>query len=200
MPIDPTNPVVALCAAGMVCDGAPGEARHLFEQAWSARRDDYDAAIAAHYLAREQPTPLLTLDWNMRAVEHCERVTDDRAVELLPSLYLNLADSLLQVRRWEEARLIAERAAESLPRLPAGGYRTLIAQGIARLQEKLAGSTAEESGSERLAFHRAPSPLATQRLDCPDASPQRIQLAVAEAFEAGDGQQERQIARSHVPS
>jgi len=147
MPIDPTNPVVALCAAGMVCDGAPGEARRLFEQAWSARHDDYDAAIAAHYLAREQPTPLLTLDWNMRAVAHCERVADDRAVELLPSLYLNLADSLLQVRRWEEARLIAERAAESLPRLPAGGYRTLIAQGIARLQKKLAGTTEEAACS-----------------------------------------------------
>src|SRR5438105_5076921 len=123
MPIDPTNPVVALCASGMVCNGAPEEAQRLFEEAWNLRLDDYDAAIAAHYLGR-QPTQLLTLDWNARAVTHCERITDDRATELLPSLYLNLADSLLAVGRLEEARVIAERAAESLSALAADGYRT----------------------------------------------------------------------------
>jgi len=48
MPIDPNNPVVALCAAGMTCDGGPAEARSLFEEAWNARRDDYDAAIAGY--------------------------------------------------------------------------------------------------------------------------------------------------------
>ena len=41
---------------------------------------------------------------------------------------------------------------------------------------------------------RAPSALAGQRLDGPDASPQRIDLAIAEAFEDGDGHQERQVA------
>jgi tetratricopeptide (TPR) repeat protein len=127
----------------MACDGAPGEARRLFEEAWNARRDDYDAAIAAHYLARHQPTPFLTLDWNTRAVTHCERITDDRAAELLPSLYLNLADSLISVGRWEEARVIADRAAANLPTLQADGYRAFIAQGIARLQGKLVGITAE---------------------------------------------------------
>lgn len=143
MTIEPTNPVVALCAAGMACDGTREEARCLFEEAWNARRDDYDAAIAAHYLARHQPTPLLTLDWNTRAVTHCERIADDRAAELLPSLYLNLADSLLAVGRREEARAIAERAAEHLPALPADGYRSFIAQAIARLQGKLVGSTSD---------------------------------------------------------
>ena len=138
VPIDPTNPVIALCTAGMTCDGGAHEALSLFEEAWNARRDDYDAAIAAHYLARNQPTPLLTLDWNVRAVTHCERITDDRAAELLPSLYLNLADSLFAVGRWEEARAIAERASETLPTLSADGYRAFVAQGITRLQGKLA--------------------------------------------------------------
>ena len=142
MAIDPGNPVVALCAAGMACDGTREEALLLFERAWNERQDDYDAAIAAHYLARLQPTPLLTLEWNTRAVTHCERVNDERAAELRPSLYLNLADSLLAVGRHEEARAIAERAAESLPALPENGYRDFLARGIARLQDKLVGSTA----------------------------------------------------------
>jgi len=123
----------------MACDGGPAEARHLFEEAWNARRDDYEAAIAAHYLARHQATPFLTLDWNARAVTHCEQVRDDRAAELLPSLYLNLADSLLAVGRLDEASLIAERAVETLSTLQMDGYRTFIAQGIARLQAKLVG-------------------------------------------------------------
>jgi tetratricopeptide (TPR) repeat protein len=138
MPIDPTNPVVALCAAGMACEGEPGEARRLFEEAWATRRDDYDAAIAAHYLARHQPTPSLTLEWNTRAVTHCERIADGRSAELLSSLYLNLADSLLAVGRWRDADVIIERAADSLPALPSDGYRAFIALGIARLKEKLA--------------------------------------------------------------
>jgi hypothetical protein len=131
------NPVVALCAAGMECEGTPEQARRLFQEAWDALRDDYDAAIAAHYLARHQPTAALTLEWNARAVQHCERVADDRRSELLPSLYLNLADSLLAVERPAEARAVVDRVAEYLKVLPSDGYRSFVALGIARLQEKL---------------------------------------------------------------
>ena len=137
LPIDPANPVVALCAAGMACEGDPETARHLFEEAWDTRRDDYDAAVAAHYLARHQPTPFLVLDWNARAVTHCERITDGRATELLPSLYLNLADSLLALGRRAEARVVADRADEHLQALPADGYRSFVAFGIARLRERV---------------------------------------------------------------
>ena len=121
----------------MACDGGPAEAQRLFELAWDARADDYDSAIAAHYLARHQPTPALTLEWNARAVKHCELIGDDRAAELMPSLYLNLADSLVTAGRFDEARKVAARAAETLSILPAGGYRAFIANGISRLQSKL---------------------------------------------------------------
>jgi hypothetical protein len=121
----------------MACEGTPEQARQLFEQAWDARRDDYDAAIAAHYLARHQCTPLLTLEWNTRAVTHCERIGDERAAELLPSLYLNLADSLLSLGRCVEARAAAESAARHLEALPADGYRSFVGFGIDRLREKL---------------------------------------------------------------
>ena len=137
LPIDPNNPVVALCAAGMACEGEPDRARRHFQKAWDIRRDDYDAAIAAHYLARHQPTPFLALDWNTRAVTYCERITDGRATDLLPSLYLNLADSLFAVGRRADARRVAERAAEHLSALPEDGYRSFVAMAIARLQERL---------------------------------------------------------------
>lgn len=55
---DPENVVVRLCAQGMQAEaeGRDAQARDLFLQAWEAAEDDYDACIAAHYLARHQPT------------------------------------------------------------------------------------------------------------------------------------------------
>jgi hypothetical protein len=132
----------------MACEGEPEKARDLFQKAWDTRRDDYDAAVAAHYLARHQPTPLLALDWNARAVTHCECVTDGRATDLLPSLYLNLADSLLAVGRRAEARVVGERAAQHLPALPANGYRSFVASAVARLQERLLESTTADFSQE----------------------------------------------------
>jgi tetratricopeptide (TPR) repeat protein len=141
MPIDPINPVVLLCAAGMERDGEPEEARRLFQQAWDARRNDYDAAIAAHYLARHQPTPDETLRWNSLAVTHAERVVDGRTTELFPSLYLNLASSLAALGRLDEARIIIVRAKAHLETLRADGYREFLAYGISRLQARIGEPT-----------------------------------------------------------
>jgi len=118
-------------------DGEPEEARRLFQQAWDARRNDYDAAIAAHYLARHQRTPHETLRWNSLAVTHAERVVDGRTTELFPSLYLNLASSLTALGRLDEAREIIGRAKERLEGLRADGYRDFLAIGINRLQARL---------------------------------------------------------------
>jgi len=141
MPIDPKNPVVLLCAAGMERDGEPDEARRLFQQAWDARRNDYDAAIAAHYLARHQLSPHETLRWNSLAVTHAERVADGRTTELFPSRYLNLASSLTALGRLDEARAIIARAKQHLESLRADGYRDFLAHGIDRLKARLENTT-----------------------------------------------------------
>jgi tetratricopeptide (TPR) repeat protein len=137
MAIDATNPVVALCAAGMDREGTPDEARRLFEEAWDARRDDYDASIAAHFLARHQATPADTLHWNALAVRHAEAVPGDRADELKASLYLNLGDSYAATGNIPAAIEAANRAVASLDLLPAGGYREFVEMGIRRLQQRL---------------------------------------------------------------
>lgn len=134
---DPDNVVIALCVAGMSCEGTPEEAKKLFERAWDKRSNDFEAAIAAHYLARHQPTPSDKLRWDTLAVEHAERVPDDGANELFPSLYLNLADSLMVEGRIDDARVIARKALAHLDSLPADGYRDLIRTGIDRVQSKL---------------------------------------------------------------
>ena len=135
--MDPTNPVVVLCAAGMEREGVPEEARPLFEQAWEARRDDWDASVAAHFLARHQPTAEATLHWNAVAVRHAELVGDGRANEMFASLYLNLADSYANTGDVKSAVAAIETALERLELLPAGGYREFVSMGIQRLRGRL---------------------------------------------------------------
>jgi hypothetical protein len=138
MSIDPNNPVVALCAAGMAIEGDASAARELFEQAWEARRDDYDASIAAHFLARNQLTVEGRLHWNALAAQHAEAVTDDRVRELRASLYLNLADAHLAAGNLADAHAAAAKASASVSDLPIDGYRTFVERGIQNLHRRLA--------------------------------------------------------------
>ena len=135
--IDPTNRVVARCAEGMAREGEPEVAMRLFEEAWALRSDDFEAAIAAHYMARHQPSAADALHWNALAVHHAERVSDGRASELLASLYLNLADAHEKAGAQGPAALAVRRAAANLDRLPADGYREFLASGSRRLAERL---------------------------------------------------------------
>lgn len=94
--MNPDNPVVKLCPEGMRAEseGRFVEARALFERAWDTRRDDYDACIAAHYVARHRDSPADALHWNEAALRHAQGVGDaERIRGLLPSLYLNLGHS-----------------------------------------------------------------------------------------------------------
>ena len=140
MHFDPDNPVVALCAAGMAVEGDAEQARVLFERAWSIRRDEYEASIAAHFLARHQPTIAETLAWNEQALRHATTVSDGRTVEFLASLYLNVGDSYLAVGRLADAATAAELADANLSVLPAGGYRDFVARGIRGLAERIAAA------------------------------------------------------------
>jgi hypothetical protein len=135
--IDPTNPVVALCAEGMASEGTPAEALRLFERAWAMRRDDYDAALAAHFIARHQPTPAATLHWNALAVRHAESVEGGRAAGLFASLYLNLGAAQADAGDLTAGAESVRRAAAHLAALPLDGYREFVALGIRRLATRL---------------------------------------------------------------
>ena len=149
MTVDPKNPVVQLCAAGMAIEGDAPAARELFARAWALHQDDYEACIAAHYVARHQ-SPEDTLRWNALAVQHAEAVADDRVNSLLASLYLNLAESLRVVGNTTEAAAVAGRARDTLVRLPAGGYRDFVAGALERLRTRLsAPEIAERSPNDR---------------------------------------------------
>ena len=76
--MDTANPVLGLCQDGMraEAEGRRADARKLFERAWAAATDDYDACVAAHYLARQQDHPEEVLRWNREALDRADAVAD----------------------------------------------------------------------------------------------------------------------------
>jgi hypothetical protein len=112
--LDTNNPVIQL---GM--DGTRAEFEHrledarvLYQQAWEARTDDYDACVAAHYVARFQNSAEESLQWNQIALAHADAVNDERVKDFYPSLYLNLGRSYELVGNPGEAQRYYELAAK----------------------------------------------------------------------------------------
>ena len=93
--MDTNNPVIALCMAGSRAEleGRRSDAYALYAQAWDAAQDDYEAGIAAHYVARGAASPQEMLRWNREALIRAEAVGDERVDPFYPSLYLNMGRS-----------------------------------------------------------------------------------------------------------
>jgi tetratricopeptide (TPR) repeat protein len=132
--MDPNNPIVELCAEGMQAEseGKNEAALRLFTRAWEASRDDYEACIAAHYLARQQTTPQDVLHWNQEALQRAESLGDERIEAFYPSLYLNMGYSYEVLGDRDQAIRYYQLAAASLAALPAGPYGDLVRDGVAR--------------------------------------------------------------------
>jgi hypothetical protein len=132
--MDPNNPVVKLCVEGMKAEseGKPGEARRLFMQAWEQCKDDYDACIAAHYVARHQSTPEEILRWNQASLDRADAVNDQRVQGFYPSLYLNMAKAHEDLGDREQAKRYYRLADGRMTDLPEGKYREVVRDGISR--------------------------------------------------------------------
>ncbi len=142
--LDPNHPVIKLCVAGMEAEGHGqiDEAHALFQQAWAACQDDFDACVAAHFLARHRPTPAETLHWNTLALAHADAATAGGAGERLrgfyPSLYLNLGWSYEQLGDLVEAGRHYSLAAAHLTELPSDPYSAVVRRGIMAGQQRVA--------------------------------------------------------------
>ena len=111
--MDINNPVIKLCISGARAEfeGRIADARSLYWRAWEAAQDDYEACVAAHYVARHQAQPQDTFTWNQVALERAEAVGDERVQGFYPSLYLNMGHSYELLGNQEEARRYYDLAA-----------------------------------------------------------------------------------------
>jgi len=105
-----------LCVAGTQAEFARDleAARQLFSEAWDAAVDDYDAAMAAHYIAHLEPDPEEALRWNLIALERGR--LDERADSFMGSLLVSLGGAYQAVGQTTEAEhffaLASERGVE----------------------------------------------------------------------------------------
>jgi hypothetical protein len=93
--VNTDNLVVKLCIDGAHAEfeGRLDDARSLYWRAWEGAKDDFEACIAAHYVARFQQSPQDALHWNLEALARADAVKDERVQSFYPSLYANLGRS-----------------------------------------------------------------------------------------------------------
>jgi tetratricopeptide (TPR) repeat protein len=110
----PADEVLRLCVLGTQAEyaGRSDEAAELYRQAWRAARDDYEACLAAHYVARIQDSPELALHWNEIALARAESSQDERVIPFYPSLYVNLGRSYELLGHMRQAEEFYQRAAQ----------------------------------------------------------------------------------------
>lgn len=131
--MDPDNPVVRLCVQGMAAEaeGRDDDARARFRQAWDVATDDYGKCVAAHYLARHQPTPEETLRWNQECLDRADAVGDERVRGFYASLHVNMGSAYRALGETDRAREHYVRAAAHIGDVPSGAYADWTRFGIA---------------------------------------------------------------------
>jgi len=111
---EPASEVLRLCVLGTQAEyaGRPDEAAESYRQAWRVARDDYEACLAAHYVARIQDSPELALHWNEIALARAESSQDERVIPLFPSLYVNLGRSYELLGHMQQAEEFYRQASQ----------------------------------------------------------------------------------------
>ena len=132
MLFDPENPIIKLCARGMMLEGEakPAEASALFHQAWEQAANDFEKFTAAHYIARHQQSVADKLKWDETALQLALKVDNPGMKGTYPSLYLNVAkcyEDLGDLAKAKENYLQALHYASSLPE---DGYGNMIRAGV----------------------------------------------------------------------
>ena len=113
---NPANsPVILLCIQGAQAEfeGRAEEACRFYARAWDLAAGDYEASVAAHYVARCQADPLETLRWNLEALTRADLSSDDRVRVFYPSLYVNIGRAYQSLGDAAEAERYYRLAAES---------------------------------------------------------------------------------------
>jgi rifampin ADP-ribosylating transferase len=139
MHIDPNNHVVQLCAEGMIKEGEGNadEAKALFLQAWNNATDDFEKAIAAHYVARHQQGNAEKLMWDEAALAHALKSNGENMKAILPSLYLNIAKCYEDLHDFTNAEINYRLALSHTDALSGDGYSKMIKAGIGNGLERL---------------------------------------------------------------
>ncbi|MVU78045.1 hypothetical protein GPX89_12410 [Nocardia sp. ET3-3] len=140
--------------------GNPAAARERLTALWEsigAGGDPLHRVSLAHYLADLQEHAADGLTWDIRALDACAALTDERAQAMhaglnvrgfYPSLHLNLADNYRRLGAFDTAREHLDAARARLADLAEDGYGLGVRAGIDNVEAALAINS-----TERLSTH-----------------------------------------------
>jgi hypothetical protein len=106
MEFSPSNSVVKLCIQGIAAEerGEQQEARRIILQAWDESTDEFEKFLAAHFVARQQPSVPAKLEWSEAALRYALEVNDEATISALPALYSNIAKCYEELGDTESAK------------------------------------------------------------------------------------------------
>ncbi|MFD2521157.1 hypothetical protein [Emticicia soli] len=132
MDIDPSNKVVQLCTDGMSneFEGKLNESEALFNQAWALASNEFEACIAAHYMARRQLSLADKLKWNLKSFDLANKIEGDGMKNYLPSLCLNVGKSYEDLEQIAEATYYYRLGADYTDTLKENPYVNMIKSGL----------------------------------------------------------------------
>jgi hypothetical protein len=129
--------------------GKREEARATFSEIWGGMEDHADpfhVCILSHYMADAQDHIGSELEWDCRALEAADRVTDERVKEhhaslsiksFYPSLHLNAGDAFLRFGDVDRASVHVRAAESALQDLPHSPLGEMTRNGIAALAQRV---------------------------------------------------------------
>jgi hypothetical protein len=143
--MDAENPVIKLCVEGMALEarGHSEQAANLFVQAWEIASDDFEASIAAHYLARHQVSPEGILHWNQVSLDRANLVSEEKVRGFYPSLYLNVGKAHEDLNCLEEAAHFYKLADGAFDVLSDDRYGDVVRDAVRRGLERLAKKSSD---------------------------------------------------------
>jgi rifampin ADP-ribosylating transferase len=95
-------------------------AKELFLKAWETAQTDFEKFTAAHYAARNQADPNVSLYWNLLSLQHANLVDNDETKGYFSSLNLNIGKSFEDLGNRESAASQYALAEQNCRYLPAG--------------------------------------------------------------------------------
>jgi len=139
-------------AIGQLHGGDRAGAREASDAIWRDLGHDSDpfhVCTLSHYMADTQDDLQRELEWDLRALDAADRVSDGRAEEhhaslsiksFYPSLHLNVGDVLFRLGDLDRASEHVRAAEGALEHLPQSPYAEMTRKGVAALAQRVSAA------------------------------------------------------------
>ena len=136
-------------AIGQLHAGDRDGAHALFDAIWRDMGDDPDpfhVCTLSHFMADVQNSVERELEWDLRALEAADLVTDGRAQQhhaslsiksFYPSLHLNVGDAFLRLGDLDQASKHVRAAESAMRDLPETRLAEMTRNGVAALAQRI---------------------------------------------------------------